>query len=106
MAGNSMSAKVLALSHENRRFLSCHGQMNCKSFPPSNPLLPGRTAKLIARKRRDPDFPSDGRNSRGWVEESRRLIWIAKDQEQALAFRDHIASNERRMKIVPMTGVS
>jgi hypothetical protein len=31
-----MSANVLALSQENRRFLSCHGQINCKSFPQSN----------------------------------------------------------------------
>jgi hypothetical protein len=30
-----MSANVLALSQENRRFLSCHGQINCKSLPPS-----------------------------------------------------------------------
>src|SRR3984893_1690035 len=31
-----MSANVPALSQENRRFLSCHGQINCKSFPQSN----------------------------------------------------------------------
>jgi len=32
-----MSANVLALSQENRRFLSCHGQISCKSLPPSKP---------------------------------------------------------------------
>src|SRR5260370_116182 len=35
MAGNRMGANVLALSQENRRFLSCHGQISCKSLPPS-----------------------------------------------------------------------
>jgi len=34
MAGSSMSAKVLALSQENLRFLSCHGQINRKAIPP------------------------------------------------------------------------
>src|SRR5713101_7694848 len=52
-----MSANVLALSQENRRFLSCHGQISCKSLPPSKPLLLGRTAELIAKRRRDPDAP-------------------------------------------------
>src|SRR5260370_38684726 len=32
-----MSASVVALSQENRRFLSCQGQISCKSLPPSKP---------------------------------------------------------------------
>src|SRR5215813_14075355 len=32
-----MRANVLALSQENWRFLSCQGQISCKSLPPSNP---------------------------------------------------------------------
>src|SRR5260370_3528238 len=32
-----MSANALALSQENRRFLSCQGQISCKSLPPSKP---------------------------------------------------------------------
>src|SRR6266853_2354947 len=36
-----MSANVVALSQENRRFLSCHGQISCTSFPPSKPMAAG-----------------------------------------------------------------
>src|ERR1700686_5657936 len=34
IAGNTTSANALALSQENSRFLSCHGQINRKSLPP------------------------------------------------------------------------
>src|SRR5438046_3931433 len=46
IAGYSMSAAVLALSQENRRFLSCHGQIKCKSFPPSK-LPPGEGDGIV-----------------------------------------------------------
>jgi len=52
-----MSANVLALSQENRRFLSFHGQISCKAFPQSKPMAPGSRDELIARRRRDPDAP-------------------------------------------------
>src|SRR6266849_8526175 len=79
-----MSANVLALSQENRRFLSCHGQIRCKSLPPSKPLLLGRTAELIVKGRRDPDGPSVrndrcggfGRRACGWARESERSTYL------------------------------
>jgi hypothetical protein len=45
-----MSANVLALSQENRRFLSCHGQINCKSFPPSKPRAPGLHGRAYCKQ--------------------------------------------------------
>jgi hypothetical protein len=44
-----MSANVLALSQENRRFLSCHGQVNCTLLPPSMPALPGCTTEAYGK---------------------------------------------------------
>jgi hypothetical protein len=38
-----MSANVLALSQENRRFLSCHGQISCKPLSPSKPWVAPRS---------------------------------------------------------------
>jgi hypothetical protein len=46
---------VQALSQENRRFLSCQGQINCKPFPPLKPMALQRLAEFIARRRRNPD---------------------------------------------------
>src|ERR1700730_11148579 len=34
IAGSTTSANALALSQENLRFLSCHGQINRKALPP------------------------------------------------------------------------
>jgi hypothetical protein len=47
-----MSANVLALSQENLRFLSCHGQIKCKSNPPKTPIFPAVRAETIADARR------------------------------------------------------
>src|SRR5271169_1740893 len=53
-AGTNMSANVLALSQENLRFLSCHGQIKCKANPPmETEFSPGRAAETIADGRRD-----------------------------------------------------
>jgi hypothetical protein len=41
---------VLALSQENRRFLSCHGQINCKSFPPSKSMAPRLHGRAYCKK--------------------------------------------------------
>src|SRR5579883_288353 len=49
MAGNSISANVLAFSQENRRFLSCHGQMNCKAGSPSKPTPPRSHCKAYCK---------------------------------------------------------
>src|SRR5271156_5445330 len=55
-AGTNMSANVLALSQENLRFLSCHGQIKCKSNPPlETEFSPRCTAETIADGRRHPD---------------------------------------------------
>src|SRR5262249_2990841 len=45
-----MSANVLALSQENRRFLSCHGQIHCKSFPPSKSMALGPQGRAYYRE--------------------------------------------------------
>jgi hypothetical protein len=51
-----MSVNALALSHENLRLLSCHGQINRKSRPPfAIKFFPSRASDIIASGRRDPD---------------------------------------------------
>src|SRR5207245_3500023 len=63
-----------ALSQENLRFLSCHGQINRKSGPLHwKAFFPAPASKSIASGRRDPDGSSDvpsavgGGGQRGFV---------------------------------------
>jgi hypothetical protein len=43
-----MSASALALSQENLRFLSCHGQIKRKSNPPVEPNFPRAVRQTLS----------------------------------------------------------
>src|ERR1700730_9463776 len=102
--GNTTSANALALSQENLRFLSCHGQINRTSRPP---VHPSRAAQLTAGGWRDPDgytgvSPSRGGHggdpfgSRPWPQSNRTSKGAMSGRARRAALElDHRAARQR-----------